>query len=144
MSSYIGYALVILSLLWCSGSMQVCSNSTTNYTIEVNFYKNDTGTIRSDPMDIIVDSSNNQYLMYTLAASDSYRITKIASDGNYIWTQQYNGVKHYIRAQLSSDETVLRIYAKADEEVLFGEVYTSNFIFEFINLKTLFFLPFSK
>ena len=121
---------MLVSLLWCSVSLQVCSNSTTNYTIEVNFYKNETGTTRYIPSDIVVDSSSNQYLFYYLNGSNSTLITKIATDGSHTWTKEYTdlNIKKLAKiAVLSADETVLRMLSQTSSRIWqLTEIYTSN------------------
>ena len=112
--------MIILLLLWCSVSMQTCSNSTTNYTIEANFYKNETGTTRYIPSDILVDSSFNQYLIYYLDGSNNTLITKIATDGSHTWTKEYAGmnIKKVAKiAVLSSDGTVLRMLSQTSSQI---------------------------
>ena len=96
--------------------MQTCQNSTTNSKIEVNFYQNETGTTYA-PIDILVDSTSNLYLAYSRANEMNILITKIATNGTYTWTKEYEEFHHLKRTKrmmLSRDETILRMLSVGD------------------------------
>ena len=108
----IGYVLIVLSLLWLSVSMQACTSSSTQTTLEFDFYKDGGNSSLYQIFDIVVDSSANQYLIYSDGTSGNLFVTKKNSGGGYDWSFEYPTIDVLPFAKsviLSSDGNTLRI-----------------------------------
>ena len=104
--------MILLSLLLCTVSMQSCVTSSTQTTIEMNFYTNESGFNHYRVFDIVIDSSTNMYPIYSTAADQNIFITKINPDGTHVWSREYPGLlikEKSFSTQVSSDQSTLRM-----------------------------------
>ena len=116
---FIGYVLIVLSLLWLSVSMQACTSSSTQTTLEFDFYKDGGNSSEYIVDDVVVDSSANQYLIYYDTTSGNLFVTKKNSSGDYDWSFKYptiDIIPEGTSTVLSSDENTLRIIGDINTE----------------------------
>ena len=82
-------------------------------TVGVSFYNNGSAGFAFVPRDILVDSSFNQYLLYSFDNSgQNIRITKINADGTYAWSKEYAGLialRNFQVAEISGDGSKIRL-----------------------------------
>ena len=128
----VGYTVIVISLLWCTMSVRACTNSTSQSTIKMTFYADDTaGTDPYAVSDIVLDSSSNQYLLYASTIStQNIRISKINSNGTFGWSVLYTNMvmlNHKKSMLISSDGSALRVIAQdANNPCRFAEISTTD------------------
>ena len=125
-----GLAL-ILSLVWNITSTKECIESTTQTTIELNFYNNGTTENEFAVTNLMLDSSSNQYLYFAFPGTDNNtHIAKKSSDGTQLWVKEYPGFyfkRGYRNTQMSKDESVIRILGESLSDIIqFIEISTSD------------------
>ena len=112
MYKFIGYVLIIASLLLCCVRMQACANSSTQATIEFTEIKNGSNSVSMVLYDVLADTNNNTYLIYSNSTFDYWHMTKRNSSGDYEWSVQFSNFTLYAKSQsavLSSDGNTIRI-----------------------------------
>ena len=120
--------------------MQACetTGSQANTTIQVNSYINSSSSASFEVRDIVVDGSDNRYILYVpanTAGIQNLYATKIATDGSHVWSKQYtnmNSKEHIIKSiLLSNDETKIRVLGQQFGNPQVSEIATSNHILNF-------------
>ena len=104
--------MILLSLLLCTVSMQSCATSSTQISIEMNFYNNGSSANPYQVFDIVIDSSANRYPIYSTGFRQNIFITKINPDGTHEWSREYPGLlikQRSFSTQVSNDQSTLRM-----------------------------------
>ena len=92
--------------------MQACASSSTQTTVEFDFYQDNGNSSEYLLYYVLADSSANQYLFYSDSGAGNLFVTKKSSSGSYDWSFEYptiDIVSNSKSAVLSSDESTLRI-----------------------------------
>ena len=127
---------MLVSLLWCSASMQTCVTSSTQANIKFNVYNNRTASEPYLIANSIHDSSGAEYVTFQLG-SDPLRITlriaKIGSDGTLAWAKLYSDISSTVfrdSIQLSTDENTLMVagFNASTEKYIFANIRTGNLL----------------
>ena len=112
----IGYIAMLLCLLWCSVSIKACTTSTTQSNIEMSVYTNGSNSDQFVLSDIVVDSNDNQYILYAPPGIDTLiRIVRLNADGTQEWSMFYTTLYRTINMKsmhISGDGTTLRIISQ--------------------------------
>ena len=104
--------MILLSVLLCTVSMQSCATSSTQTSVEMNFYNNGSSANPYQVFDVVIDSSANSYPIYSTGTGQNIFITKINPDGTHAWSREYPGLileNLSQRTHLSNDQSTLRI-----------------------------------
>ena len=128
--------LILLSLLWCSASLQSCSTSSTQTNITFTTYNNGTASEPYLIANSILDSSNNEYAAFQLGSgvvNSTLKIAKIDPDRNIAWSKTYTNISSSIfrdSMQLSTDENTLMVigYDPSNDNYIFLNIATGNFL----------------
>ena len=109
----IRYFAVFLVGICLHGQVNGCRNSTTQVTIDMNWYNNDTDADLYVPADIILDSSMSQFISYSHPGSNQdLFITKIWANGLHHYSKRYNSLivlDKMKSIQLSNNGTFIRV-----------------------------------
>ena len=92
--------------------MQACASSSTQTTIELDFYQDNGNSSEHIVMNVLVDSSANQYLIHSDSDTGNLFVTKKTSNSSYDWSFSYatiDIISYSKSAVLSSDGNTLRI-----------------------------------
>ena len=92
--------------------MQACASSSTQTTIELDFYQDNGNSSEYLVINVLVDSSANQYLIHSDSIIGNLFVTKKSSNGSYDWSFEYptiDSLMYSKSAVLSSDGNTLRI-----------------------------------
>ena len=110
------FALVVV-FLCCSVCMQACQESSTQFPVELNYYKDDDTSEDSKPLQMLLDSDLNQYLFYQSSngSNTNVHLTKIDPNGTDLWTKEYPGlipITYSQLMQLSKDGSSIKLIVK--------------------------------
>ena len=112
----IGYIAMLLCLLLCSASIKACTTSTTQSNIEMSVYTNGSNSDQFVLSDIVVDSNDNQYILYAISGSDTLiRIVRLNADGTQEWSMFYTTLYRTTNMKtmhISGDGATLRIISQ--------------------------------
>ena len=116
---------------------QTCetSGSQDSTVIEVNLFQESGSSTVFNPLDIVLDSSENRYLFYELngTSDENVRATKIASNGSYVWTKKYTGMtaKPFMKkVAISNDGSKIRMLSRSSSfDLQLSEISTSKYNF---------------
>ena len=103
---------MLFYLLWCSALTQTCATSPTQSPIELDFYKDGNDSTVYRMYSLVVDSSLNQYLVYSTSVTGVLYVAKKDLNGTIDWSYKYTNLSIYAYGEsirLSSDENTLRI-----------------------------------
>ena len=92
--------------------MQACASSSTQTTIELDFYQDNGNSSEYVIINVLADSSANQYLLHSPTPTGNLFVTKKSSNGSYDWSFEYptiDIIPYSKSAVLSSDGNTLRI-----------------------------------
>ena len=129
--------MVLISLLCYNMNAQTCetSGSQDSTVIEVNLFQESGSSTVFNPLDIVLDSSENRYLFYELngTSDENVRATKIASNGSYVWTKKYTGMtaKPFMKkVAISNDGSKIRMLSRSSSfDLQLSEISTSKYNF---------------
>ena len=99
--------------------MQECATSPIQTTIQFKFYVDDNSNAFT-PIDIVIDSSQNQYLALE-STDEELHICKINAAGDFVWSIKYPLIALSSAPdsiQLTNDESTLRFIGSAGTDVL--------------------------
>ena len=116
---------------------QTCetSGSQDSTVIEVNLFQESGSSTVFNPLDIVLDSSENRYLFYELSGTsdENVRATKIASNGSYVWTKKYTGMmarEFMKKVAISNDGSKIRMLSRSSSfDLQLSEISTSKYNF---------------
>ena len=103
--------MTLLSLLWCSASMQSCATSSTQTNIAFTTYY--TGSSPYYIPNSVFDNSNNEFITFQLGSGDAnttLNIARLSSSGSVLWSKMYANISTGIyrdSIQLSNDNSSL-------------------------------------
>ena len=109
--------VLVVVFLCCSVHMQACQESSTQFPVELNYYKDNGTSGRPDPIQMLLDSDLNQYIFYQSSVwydPDTY-LTKIDPNGTNVWTKEYPGLRintNSQRVQLSNDGSNIKLVSR--------------------------------
>ena len=112
--------MILLCLLWFSVNTQDCATSSIQTPLELQVYLDGSLEI-SDYSGIALDSNLNQYLAFYITDSSLPHLSKINSNGDFVWAKKYPNLSinsHPNTIQLTNDESAIR---------LVGFIKTPNF-----------------
>ena len=111
--------------------MQACANSSTQTTIEFDFYQDNGNSSEYIVIDVLVDSSTNQYLIYSNTSGGNLFVTKKSSNGSYDWSLKYISIDVIIYSKivvLSSDGNTIRFFGdQSPSNLQFVQISTSKY-----------------
>ena len=121
---------------------QTCetSGSQDSTVIEVNLFQESGSSTVFNPLDIVLDSSENRYLFYELngTSDENVRATKIASNGSYVWTKKYTGMiarEFMKKVAISNDGSKIRMFSHSSSSaVQLSEIDTSKYNFAMLRI----------
>ena len=102
----------MVCILWYNVRTQECANSSTQTSIELDFIRHNSSSLRYMIFEVAVDLSMNQYIVYSNGTFDPVHVAKRNASGDYDWSMRYDGIDIISTAKilvLSSDENTLRI-----------------------------------
>ena len=128
--------LILLSLLWCSASLQSCPTSSNQTNIAFTTYNNGNASEPYLISNSILDSSNNEYVAFQLGSdsvNSTLKIAKINPDRNIAWSKIYTNTSSATfkdSIQLSYDENTLMVIGEDPDygSLKFFNIATGNFL----------------
>ena len=123
--------MTLLSLLWCSASMQSCATSSTQTNIAFTTYNNGSASNPYYIPNSVFDNSNNEFITFQLGSGDAnttLNIARLSSSGNVLWSKTYANISTGIyrdSIQLSNDNSSLFVTGFVNS--------TTNYVFANIN-----------
>ena len=141
--------LVLLSLLWCCMRMQECATSPIQTPVEFRFYV-DSSSNAYTPKDIVMDSSQNQYISFVPASGGNIFVSKINAAGYFVWSKEYPNLTQLSAPgsmKITNDQSTLRFLGfQASNSAQIIQIATCKYklhkahneMYTFINLAILF------
>ena len=120
--------MTLLSLLWCSASMQSCATSSTQTNIAFTTYY--TGSSPYYIPNSVFDNSNNEFITFQLGSGDAnttLNIARLSSSGSVLWSKMYANISTGIyrdSIQLSNDNSSLFVtgFVNATTNYVFANI----------------------